>query len=93
MRLPGLLTRRGVVRAVGWTVAATTAAQLAAAVAVTTVDEVRKRRATPPAGFPSASPRTVDVAGNHITTYTSGEDVFEDRVISTHRHLYNESHQ
>lgn len=78
MRLPGPLTRRGVVRAVGWTVAATTAAQLAAAVAVTTVDEVRKRRATPPAGFPSAAPRTVDVSGNHITTYTSGEDVFED---------------
>lgn len=52
-------------------------AQVAAATAVVTIDEIRKRRATPPAGFPSAPPRGVDVAGNHITTYTNGDDLYE----------------
>ncbi|GAB97194.1 cardiolipin synthase [Kineosphaera limosa] len=77
-RLFGRRTRAQIVRAVGYTLLAGAAAQVAAAAAVISVDEVRKRRATPAAGFPSAPPRSVDVVGNRITTYTNGEDLYED---------------
>ncbi len=78
MRLFGRRTRRQVLRTAALGVAAGGVAQLAAATAVLTVDEIRKRRCTPAAGFPSAPPRDVEVAGNRVTTYTNGVDLYAD---------------
>ncbi|MDO5712583.1 MAG: phospholipase D-like domain-containing protein [Micrococcales bacterium] len=70
--------RRRALRLLGYGLAVGGVVQAATASAVVLVDEVRKRRSTPPAGFPSAPPGTVDVAGNSVTTYTNGEDLYAD---------------
>lgn len=80
MQILGRVNRGRAVRLLGYGVAAGGVAQVVTAGAVVVVDEIRKRRATPAAGFPSAPPRTVDVAGNCVTTYTNGEDLYDDMI-------------
>ena len=80
MQIFGRTNRRRALRLVGYGVAAGGVAQVVTASAVVLVDEVRKRRATPPAGYPSAPPGTVEVAGNAVTTYTNGEDLYDDMI-------------
>lgn len=52
-------------------------AQVAAAAAVWTVDEMRKRREPPGGEFPRTGPQEVTVAESRLTIYTYGEDVFQ----------------
>ena len=80
MQIFGRTNRRRALRLIGYGVAAGGVAQVVTASAVVLVDEVRKRRATPPAGYPSAPPGTVEVAGNAVTTYTNGEDLYDDMI-------------
>lgn len=76
MGLLGRDNRNRALRLFGYALGAGGAAQVVAASAVVLVDEVRKRRWTPPEAHPSAPPRTVDVAGNPVTTFTNGKDLY-----------------
>ncbi|MDO5698521.1 MAG: phospholipase D-like domain-containing protein [Dermatophilus congolensis] len=64
-------------RAVGWTAAAIGMAQVGAAAAVLTVDAVRKHRSPPSGDFPRGQTHTVEVAGNHLTVFTAGDETYE----------------
>ena len=71
-------THAEVVRASAWGLGAATATQVGAAAVVMVVDAIRKRRTPPPGAFPRTAPRTADIAGSAVTTYTYGEDLYED---------------
>ncbi len=75
--LPQQLRPRSLARAYGWYVAGSFAAQVVTAAGVITVDEIRKRRNPPPSGYPSVEPTSVEIADARITTFTSGNDVYD----------------
>lgn len=56
----------------------TVSAQVAAAVTLTLIDEVRKRRAPGGGGFPALKPQNTKVGKNEIRTYTEGSSLYSD---------------
>lgn len=59
------------------TIGVAVAAQFAAAIGITAWDALRRRR-DHPTDFPRLAPQTVAVHHTHITTYTAGDDLYED---------------
>ena len=80
MRLTPAFVRRHVPRALGWTLAGGAALQVAAAAGVIAVDELRKRRDASETRFPSSEPRTIDIAGTSVTSYTRGATLYDDMI-------------
>jgi cardiolipin synthase A/B len=64
-------------RYVRWAVVSLLGAQLALALGLTLVDSYR-RRGKKPKPFPVTPPRTVRVGEGAVTTYTYGQDLYED---------------
>lgn len=67
---------RALGRAAQWWIAITAVIHLAAVAVVVIVDEFRKRRDPPTGEFPRTEPRSTEVAGTELTTYTFGEDLY-----------------
>lgn len=63
-------------RGIAFALAAISTAQLAAAAALVAVDAVRKRRQPPTGEFPRATPAHVHTAGNGLTLYTDGDELY-----------------
>ncbi|MFC7406227.1 phospholipase D-like domain-containing protein [Georgenia alba] len=85
---------RDVWRAVRWYAGSVVTLQAAAVATVLAVDRVRKRRKPPSGLFPHTEPRTVDVAGSQVTTFTYGADLYADmldRIASAEHTIYFET--
>ncbi len=67
--------------------------QAAALGAVTSVDEMRKRRMPPSGKFPHEAPIHTQVGDNHTTLYTYGRDLYDamlEDIRKAHKHIYFE---
>ncbi|MDR1512681.1 MAG: phospholipase D-like domain-containing protein, partial [Propionibacteriaceae bacterium] len=68
--------------------------ELSTAVAVTVAASHRRRRRSPPHGFPHLGPTAVDVAGNRLTVHTDGATLFDamiDAIDHAQDHVYLET--
>lgn len=64
--------------ALKWTAITAVSAQVVAAASIIAIDSHRKKRNPPTGEFPHLPPKTVHVAGNEITVYTFGADLYHD---------------
>ena len=77
MTNPPLSPASRVLRAVRRTLLAFLGLQLALAIGMSLVDSYR-RRGKKPKPFPSTGPSQVEVGGGTVTTYTFGQDLYDD---------------